>query len=504
MEDMNSNTQRLWFFFKGEQHRGPYSTEEMINLFNLEVIGPWDLVWREGMGSWRAFSEQEEFGALLGDVPQESAPEVAPLTQQPQLPNGPTPPELSAADEIDLALKEVDETVLPPLPAKEEVPAPPAQEKEIKIEIEEKEEEETEEEQEEKETAIATTNTGWGKVAAAIAFVLALVVSGFWFLTFDLQTYDLIGLEAADVDSFNRVLVEESQSHLVRMTTDGNVIWAAVPGIIEGEAHIKISSLPGRVLSTDPIELSARAQMVQSLAPFRRFDFTLGQQWVRGEYSYQLYIRPSGSLARLASVLAPVIGDSWDWVKIHSRGHTFTGTLTRFEGSARQFETDLVAFKEKIWESLSTPLVTRIEKYQTLERMALRLRGLWLGQLGRAKNGKDFSQFDRTYGREVAPVLQKLVLDSHRLAQAQQNQSPLIAHLFREIEQYGKEVGRVASELSALPREIKRIDSGNREQLRSQFEELWQPMAAPITQRLQALEDELVQLTKTYRPKSKE
>src|SRR5690606_4256862 len=64
----------------------------------------------------------------------------------------------------------------------------------------------------------------WAKLGAVSAFVVVLIVSGLWFFQFRLQTYDLIGLESADVALFNDVLLEGKGDHIIRMTKDGNVI----------------------------------------------------------------------------------------------------------------------------------------------------------------------------------------------------------------------------------------------------------------------------------------
>ena len=135
-------------------------------------------------------------------------------------------------------------------------------------------EEEVEEfEEEELELEEETQNRSWGTIIALGAAGIAVLVSMLWFFQFQLQTYDLIGLESAAVEQFNAVILEKKRDHLIHFTKDGNVLWAAAPDIIEGEAYLKLQSVAGRALSSEPLEIVSQGKLVQALVPFQRFSF---------------------------------------------------------------------------------------------------------------------------------------------------------------------------------------------------------------------------------------
>src|SRR5690606_11499600 len=98
-------------------------------------------------------------------------------------------------------------------------------------------------------------------------------------------------------------------------------------------------------------------------------------------------------------------------------------------GSANQFEVELQKFKKQLWDSLSKPLQNRLEKYQTLKQLAMSTRELWYQRLSVAVTWRAFKKYDEGYARDIAPVLQSLVIDSVRMAQASQEKSPLVARL---------------------------------------------------------------------------
>ena len=283
-----------WFIFKGDQHRGPYQTDEMVNLFALGVIGHKDLVWKEGGGTWLPFADQGTFKELI-------------FKQQDQIEEKPpvTSPEYieSAHDHLLRSASDVD-IELPPLPDEvtmaidhvaihddeisssrdeeahsSQVPdLPPQHQHDIVLD-----EDKTSPNINFESSIIEDSPRPWLKISAGIAAGFALIATLVWFTQFRLQTYDLIGLEAADVEQFNQGIIYHKSAHIFRMTKDANVVWAAVPGVLEGEAFLKLASVPGRVLSTDTVEIMSQGELVQGLVPFKRFEFVQTTNWIRGE-----------------------------------------------------------------------------------------------------------------------------------------------------------------------------------------------------------------------------
>lgn len=493
-----------WFIFKGEQHRGPYQTEEMVNLFALGVIGHRDLVWREGGGTWMAFCDQAAFKELIfkEEQPEEELPPIEVPTSKPiesefkvEMPPPPVP------DEVELAL---EEEALPELPP--DLP--------LEVETFVEEEQELVEESDKTSPALSFEDAiieddededdqptrSYARIVAGIFFVVTLVASLLWFTQFRLQTYDLIGLENSEVQNFNAVLIDHKSDHLVRLTKDSNVVWAAVPGVIEGEAYLKLSSVAGRVLATDPVAMTAQGEMVQGLVPFKKFEFSSGQQLIQGEYEYQVAVRPKGAVSRLASILAPYpLFNKISWVKNHTKGHTYTGRLSFYNGSKTKFDSDLEDFKSKIWVSMSKPLKNRLEKYETLKQLGLKLHELWHERLGVAVTWRAFKKYDAGYARDIAPVLQDLIVDSVRISRTYEEESPLVARLYKEIEETGKQVAELASTMSKDSKAVRRYRNSDKVRLKSQFESMWNPIIDKIENKIKALRVEFENLEQGYK-----
>lgn len=508
MNKQHSEHAGQWFIFKGEQHRGPYQTEEMVNLFALGVIGHRDLVWREGGGTWMAFSDQAVFQELIfkeesqGELDHQELPPVeVPLEAPVEAAPPPVPDEVEVAIE-EQVVEEEFEPELPDLPV--EIASTPEIEQELEVEVDVDKTSPSLSFEDaiihEDEDSDDEGRRSYGKIVAGIFFAVTLVTSLLWFTQFRLQTYELIGLENADVQSFNAVLLDHKSDHLIRLTKDSNVVWAAVPGVIEGEAYLKLTSVPGRILATDPVVLNSQAEMVQGLAPFKKFEFTSGQKLVPGEYDYQIAVRPKGAVARLASIFAPYPAvNKLAWVKNHTKGHTYTGRLAYYTGSKTKFESSLDDFKSKIWVSMSKPLKNRLEKYETLKQLAIKLHDLWHARLEVAVTWRAFKKYDAGYARDIAPVLQELIVDSVRIARSSEEQSPLVSRLFKEIEESGKQLAELASTMSKDSKAVKQYRNRDKVRLKAQFESMWKPLMEKIESKTKALRQEFKDLEQSYK-----
>ncbi len=503
-----------WFIFKGDQHRGPYQTDEMVNLFALGVIGHKDLVWKEGGGTWLPFADQTIFKDLIfkeqaeiEEKPPISSPETIETDQDHNL-------LLRSASDVDIELPPLPDEVsmaidhvaihdsqlessLDETSHQAQVPDLPRQHQhDINTD-----EDKTSPNINFESSIIEDNDTSrpWLKIGAGIAAGFALLATVVWFTQFRLQTYDLIGLEAADIEQFNQVIIDHKSAHIVRMTKDSNVIWAAVPGVLEGEAFLKLASIPGRILSTDTVEIMSQGELVQGLVPFKRFEFVQTTNWIRGEYTYELAVKPKGTTARLASILSAYPWfKSMDWVQFNSRGYVFQGRLSFYEGSANKFNGDLQEFREKIWDSLSKPLQYRLEKYETLSQMASKLDELWHQRLDVAVTWRAFKRYDQGYAKDIAPVLQSLILDSMDQATKLEEQSPMLSRLYREIEESAKQLGEVASLLSAESKAIKQYRKADKTKMKARFKELYEPLKLKIDQRLTSLKKDIEELKTNY------
>ncbi|PIP89476.1 MAG: hypothetical protein COW01_03185 [Bdellovibrionales bacterium CG12_big_fil_rev_8_21_14_0_65_38_15] len=501
-----------WFIFKGDQHRGPYQTDEMVNLFALGVIGHKDLVWKEGGGTWLPFADQTIFKDLIfkeqvqiDEKPPASSPESIEVANQHdhllrsasdvdiELP--PLPDEVSMAiDHVAIHDEQINSSHVEEDHASQVPDLPPQHQHDINLD-----EDKTSPNINFESSIIEEPTKPWLKISAGIAAGFVLVATIVWFTQFSLQTYDLIGLEAADVEQFNQVIIDHKSAHIVRMTKDSNVIWAAVPGVLEGEAFLKLASVPGRVLSTDSVEIMSQGELVQGLVPFKRFEFVQTTNWIRGEYTYELAVKPKGTTARLASMLSAYPWfKSMGWVQFNSRGYVFQGRLSFYEGSANKFNADLQEFREKIWDSLSKPLQYRLEKYETLSQMAKKLDELWHQRLDVAVTWRAFKKYDEGYARDIAPVLQSLILDSMDQATKLEEQSPMLSRLYREIEESAKQLGEVASLLSAESKAIRQYRRSDKTRMKARFTELYEPLKLKIDQRLSSLKKDIEDLKTNY------
>lgn len=78
-----------WYYNEGSERRGPVSQEELQSLIAQGLVGPDNLVWREGMANWVRAGGVPELASLFMPAAEAPAPEIpqpppAPYAQPPQ------------------------------------------------------------------------------------------------------------------------------------------------------------------------------------------------------------------------------------------------------------------------------------------------------------------------------------------------------------------------------------------------------------------------------------
>jgi len=120
--------EKIWFIFEKDHHLGPFSTEDIEELYKNGHIGADAQLWKESVSDWISLKNLVEFSFLF---PKEEAPSLPEVEVPADIPGIPPAPELPVQDNIEheeeaeVPPVQVEE-VLPPvdLPVVPEIPVP--------------------------------------------------------------------------------------------------------------------------------------------------------------------------------------------------------------------------------------------------------------------------------------------------------------------------------------------------------------------------------------------
>ncbi|MBU6153625.1 MAG: DUF4339 domain-containing protein, partial [Bdellovibrionales bacterium] len=90
---MNTENEKRWFVYIGDQHEGPLSVTEVFDRKKKGQVLPESYVWREGMADWLMLSQVQELSQALeamnpstiqvGEEIPEPAPSEVPSRESP-------------------------------------------------------------------------------------------------------------------------------------------------------------------------------------------------------------------------------------------------------------------------------------------------------------------------------------------------------------------------------------------------------------------------------------
>ena len=239
MEGMS--VERMWFIsFHGCQ-KGPFSQEEIMDLWGRGEIGPQQMFWRRGMVHWQRFDSIEELEDLF-------------------------PPALPSLDRVTSVPRE-DET------SQEACSSTP---KEVLSPVTSKKEE--------------GTQVSLRRVVYACIFLL-LIAGGRELWRINSQPMKPPGLSQAEFQHLKEVVETPAAREVeFRFSFDPSVnrLWISSNLRSSQDIFIRLKALKGRVLSTGEVECKGKGKLKKYFAVVDQLSFTRGSQLYPG--FYQIYL----------------------------------------------------------------------------------------------------------------------------------------------------------------------------------------------------------------------
>lgn len=455
-------SKKLWFIFEDNHHIGPFDRQQMVEKIARGELLEDDLIWSEGEPHWVEAIEHQSFASYFLPPPLPPLPEV----DVPVLSEDPVEDiELPPVPETDPFEEELLDD-LPPLPVEDR--------------------EEFEDDQTQKDIPFPESPRGGPsltlKISVAVAFVLMTVFSWFLFHVSGEKKpafHELRPADMAELESFIAEPMDQPSDRdelfKLALSRDARSVIMASPLVGRWQAYIVMHSLPGEILSERASVLEGKAVLENHRAHFREFKIREGLGFAPGHYRVRI------------QVVDPKAPEK----TILER--EFEQNFTRM--TAEEFAAEKAKLAARLQDLAQRHRRQRYETYQTLGQLIERTFALYEQTLTRIREREQISQFEASYGAEVGPLLQGLVLDAHQqmklLSEAGEEEE---ARSYELLVEFGRSVGSMVSDMVTLTQRSRRFNQASRERLLRLFqgrkEGLLQDLQLRVDQLSSALESE--------------
>ncbi len=475
-----------WFVFKGTQHIGPFSVEEIAKLYQSKEISAQTLIWKEGTEGWNPLSKTETFTFLFKT--QELRPEVkvreielpkAPVKAQvskevpPPLPHIPTLP-TSAPQEVISQV--IEEELPPPIPLDaiinpKGIPA-------VKL-------------KEEKKSKFSKLFLFIGLVAFSIVIAWYALTEKDMGIQLKIKGIMPVYLEKLEMTAMRNTPNFEVA---LALSLDSRTLWASTNQSGEIATVIKLNSIPRKVLGTENVSLTVKGQIKNHVGKFDRMILTEGSKFLPGEYNFHVEGRQTHYINQHFKSLSGI-----NFFKSLNKSFSYDGSTLIYPGTPREFDKKIDEFQTTITNEMLKPFQEKLERIQTFESILNATSQNYLMTLEKIKSGKDISQFETKFAKEISPVLQSLVVKASESSQdPKQNEEGKINAIapYREQVLIGKQIGEMASDMITKTQKFIKLKDTDKSELRSEFDKRARAIKLQIDLNLKKLNEQINKISK--------
>jgi hypothetical protein len=480
-----------WFIFKGTSHHGPYTLQELAELMESGELSLQSLVWKEGTEKWEAVGKIPELMNFFekGDAPAKAAaPSKSVLPMQPILPELPEdeapptlPPFLSSKTQVDpvvaTSLLDLDD-MPPPIP--------------LDALLSEKGERKIAEKQLPSGPQKNVRKALFAFVAVILIFLIGQFVSNEWGAKSEIKVK---GVMPVYLDRLQDTANQTSPNVLVTMalSLDGKTIWVSTnkSGTIASVFHLR--SLPKRVLGNQEVSLSLKGLIQDHLGKFEKMQMTEGSQFVPGEYKVHFSGRKIHWINKNIKILS-----SFEIFRKLNTSYNYQGDALIYAGTPREFEKKIIEYHDTVLGEKLKPYHDKLERLQTFQSLLNKAAEDYLLILEKISKGSEIKQFEENYLREVAPIIQSLVIAANDISQNKAFQeedfrNPIAP--YKEQIHLGKQIGELASDMITETKKLNKISGKDKNLLKTRFESRYRAIKLQLDINIVKVQDYIKQIS---------
>jgi len=515
--------EKNWFILQGDQHKGPFSSPEIVDLFVNGKVSQEDLLWRDGEDDWHPLADFSELTTMIkfqgtsldinvsdvslakyrnkqrqqqmaldeararaellkldeelehGDPP--PLPALPPLPGPPSSPSSPEFPELPDLPTTDLAVAKDDR-------AKTKLAV--ARDDRATTELATANDDQTLQElfsndnnkqimSERKAVEfipLADKNIFLTKISAwtfrqwaiSLSAGIILILSLTFFLHGHAWDRWIINYPIPLQKKFLKTL---KSSGALAATFHWDYVEKKLYGVINrwgvGSLQLELASIENKILGDEAIKLSAQGKIIAGQILFDPLQLVQGQAVTPGSYSFRLTGHQSSALANL-----------FDYFNIHYfPGHekTFSGVgeVTFFEGTAEIFQAALARFNNIKKARELRAMQEVLQQYKTFNSSLIEILNTYAVHLDTISKGVQIKRFERQYMEKIGPLLQGLILDDFKIRDELRPKYAKRATMYAELISLGKKITALPGEMSHKTRQSRLLRSSIKKALLDEF-----------------------------------
>lgn len=513
-----------WFIFKKNYHQGPFSIQQMKKMMEEGGLTDSDLVWKEGQQNWSAVKNCPDLFQQISDEMNKS--EIRSLEEDdfegPSLSEDELLNHTPELEEVDwnFSLQELKEQSSENIVSefafenREDNKTPKLAERFSTLEDEEfyhevplsenliqkglEQQRDTSSELEdlrelpklnlppipeleaEIQSKLGKNRSSWVNLLVKIILIFGLfgalasvaIYIGKPYL--DSSTYrDYRGVKLRDqhqLASIAQIPLDKGPVVRYALTTNKKSLLGASNR--SGEADILIigESKDKQVLSEHPIKFRAQAKLKKRKIEIIDLTFTQNSEFVPGFYQIKTRGVDHSILGKiLHSMQEAGFFNFLPFVRHYKKEFEFSGPYYVGDLSKRQYLKKLKAYWSGIEKRKGRPFKDLLQKVKTFRGLVEKIDIIFTRSLSIKK--RKAQAFENKYAFQVAPILQKLIIDHHEKGQSEGPIDQGLREYYRELVDYGKEIGLLASEMALYMRNRPKLNYSNRASKEKMFKQ---------------------------------
>lgn len=491
-----------WFVFKGTQHIGPFSVEEIANLYQSKEISEQTLIWKEGSDGWKPLSKTETFSFLSKVEVPKVEPKKEPAKPReielpklpakkpakevpPPLPHIPTLPKAAPQEVLKEEVHGVEEEELPP-------PIP------LDALINLKEAPKTKLKSKDWAERGREKKSKFSKLFLFVGLVAFSIVIAWYAITEKNAEIQLRikGLMPVYLEKLEMTATKNTPNFevAIALSLDSHSLWASTNKSGEINTVIKLTSVSKRVLGTENVALTVKGEFKNHVGKFERMILTQGSRFLPGEYNFHVEGRQTHFINQHFKSLSGIA-----FFKSLNKSFSYDGSTLIYPGTPREFEKKITDLQVTIASEMLRPYQEKLEHIQTFESVLNATSQNYLMTLEKIKTGREISVFESKFVKEISPLLQSLVVKANDLSQNpkfnEEGKTNAIAP-YREQVLLGKQIGEMASDMITKTQKFKKLKDADKSALRLEFDKRARAIKLQIDLNLKKLEQEIAKISK--------
>ncbi len=500
--------EKNWFILEEGQHKGPFSSPELVDFFVNGKITEADMLWKDGEDDWKPLREFEEVMTMIefqgtsldinvSDVDlakyrnkkskkhmaQQQAKAKAELLKHSEELDQTEPPPLP-----DLPTESEDELPAMPMLPEEEAPQETAQ-VEAAQDVEQvlNEEPITEAPQEESlppNTApdIKKKNLllPLKKLSTQIRTALSQITGKQWAMTFVSFTFLIVSLSFAfkgnDWDQWIINYPKPLQEKFLKTLKHkdglrGDFFWdfseKKLYGVINrggtGIIEVEFRAIKNKILGKELAIIKAKGRIEKNQISFDAIEFEAGLEILPGHYTYTFKGHQSSVLINLVEYF------DYKGLAGFEKNLESSGESIFYESSEELFTEALTRFNAKKKARELRPLQELLQQYKTFFSLLSELNNTYQVHLDTIKTGSQIKRFERQYMEKIGPLLQGLILDNYRTKDQLNEKNLEQANMYTQLISYGKNITSLAVEMSRKTKGLGKLKEEMKNELLTTF-----------------------------------